>query len=63
VVLFGKSYWKGLVDWLRGTMLAEGKISPGDMDLAIATDDIEECVRYIVAAREKRARAMPAVKA
>jgi len=57
VILFGKSYWKGLVDWIRDTMLAEKKISPGDLDLAIATDDIEECVRYIVAARAKSAHA------
>ena len=63
VVLFGKAYWKGLVDWLRHTMLAEGKISPGDLELAIATDDVEECVRYILAARTKSAAARPAVKA
>ena len=57
VILFGKSYWKGLVDWIRDTMLAEKKISPGDLNLAIATDDIEECVRTIVAARAKGAHA------
>ena len=55
VILFGKSYWQGLVDWIRNTMLAEKKISPADVDLAIATDDIEECVRYIVAARSRGA--------
>jgi uncharacterized protein (TIGR00730 family) len=60
VILFGKAYWKGLVDWIRDTMLAEKKISPGDLDLAIATDDIEECVRYIVAARTKSAQAKKA---
>jgi len=62
VILFGKSYWQGLVDWLRNTMLAEKKISPEDLKLAIATDDIEECVQYIVAARAKGAKAKPAVK-
>jgi len=57
VILFGKSYWQGLVDWLRDTMLAEKKISPEDLHLAIATDDIEECVRTIVDARTKSALA------
>jgi uncharacterized protein (TIGR00730 family) len=59
VVLFGKKYWQGLVDWLRNTMLADGKISPADLELAIATDDIEECVRYIVAARSRSAVKAP----
>src|SRR5262249_31738564 len=31
VVLFGSSYWNGLVDWLKQIMLAEGKVSPEDL--------------------------------
>ena len=27
IVLIGTAYWSGLVDWLRGTVLADGKIS------------------------------------
>ena len=33
VVLVGSDYWRGLVDWLRERMLAEGKISPDDLEL------------------------------
>jgi uncharacterized protein (TIGR00730 family) len=51
VVLVGTRFWKGLVDWLRETMLAEGKISPGDLDLFHVTDDPEEVVKIIDAAR------------
>ena len=29
----------GLIDWLRGTMQGEGKISPGDLDMLEVTDD------------------------
>ena len=29
VVLLGVDYWAGLVDWLRDTVLAEGKIAAG----------------------------------
>ena len=47
VILFGSEYWGGLVDWLKGTMLKDGKISPGDLDLLIVTDSPEE-VRDII---------------
>ncbi len=36
VILFDSDYWSGLVDWLRERMLAEGKISPDDLDLFTA---------------------------
>ncbi|MCB0008911.1 MAG: TIGR00730 family Rossman fold protein [Anaerolineales bacterium] len=39
VVLFDSKYWGGLVDWLRETMLREGKISASDLDLFMVTDD------------------------
>ena len=48
VVLFGSAYWKGLIDWFRTALLAEGKISPDDVDLMVVTDSPEEAVRTIV---------------
>jgi uncharacterized protein (TIGR00730 family) len=48
VVLMGTAYWRGLVDWLRSTMEAEGKISPADLDLILLTDDVHEAVGHIV---------------
>ena len=44
IVLFGSQYWGGLVDWLRDTMLADGKIGPGDVDMLQVTDDVDEAV-------------------
>src|SRR2546430_665457 len=41
VILFGSSYWAGLHDWIRDRVLAEGKISPDDLDLMVVTDDIQ----------------------
>ena len=52
VVLLGTSYWQGLIDWLRGTMQAEGKIGVEDLDLLFVTDDVDEAVRHIQAATE-----------
>ena len=50
VILLGSDYWSGLVDWIRGTMLAEGTISAGDLDLFTVTDSVAEAVAAIRAA-------------
>jgi len=42
VILYGSAYWDGLLDWLRNTMLVEGKISPADLDLMIVSDSPQE---------------------
>ena len=48
VVLFGKSYWQGLLDWLHNTMAANGKIHEQDMKLLVVTDSPEEAVNVVV---------------
>jgi uncharacterized protein (TIGR00730 family) len=48
VVLMGVDYWRGLLDWLRDTMAATGKIGPVDLDLICVTDDVAAAVRHIV---------------
>ena len=49
VVLIGRRYWKGLIDWMRKTMLKDSynKIDPDDMDLFHLTDSLNEAVRII----------------
>ncbi|MCU0262875.1 MAG: TIGR00730 family Rossman fold protein [Candidatus Nanopelagicales bacterium] len=47
IILVGRRYWSGLLDWLRATMHADGKISPGDLDLIHVTDDPEEVVAIL----------------
>jgi len=47
VVLVGKEYWQGLFDWLRNTMLADGNISPEDLDLMHVVDEPEEVCAII----------------
>ena len=51
VVLFGRAYWQGLVDWLQEPVLREGKISEGDLSLYHVTDDPAEVARIIQTAR------------
>ncbi|OEU85492.1 DNA-binding protein [Streptomyces abyssalis] len=47
IVLFGSSYWQGLVDWLHGSVVAQGKASARDIELFHVTDDIEEAVAVV----------------
>lgn len=47
VVLVGKDYWGGLIGWLRQTMLADGNISPEDLDLMHIVDEPEEVCAII----------------
>ncbi len=49
IVLMGTAYWSGLVDWLRGPVLNEGKIKQVDLDLLQLTDDIDEAIAIIKA--------------
>lgn len=48
VILFDTSYWGGLIDWLKNTMLKQGKISEPDLDLLIVTDEPKEVRDFIV---------------
>lgn len=49
IVLIGKEYWGGLIQWLRGTALKTGTIRRKDLALFHVTDDPEEAVEFIVA--------------
>ncbi|WP_309687365.1 TIGR00730 family Rossman fold protein [Armatimonas sp.] len=65
VILVGTEFWGGLVDWLKNSVLVQGKISAEDLDLFYLVDSPEE-VRDIVvkavrggsdqAEREEKAR-------
>jgi uncharacterized protein (TIGR00730 family) len=50
IVLLGRDYWSGLLDWLRRAALEAGTVSPKDIDLLHLTDDVDEAVRLVVAA-------------
>ncbi len=56
VVLLGNSYWNGLLDWLRETMLSEGKISAPDIELLHVADSPEEAVAIVERAATRQAR-------
>ena len=48
IVLVGKDYWSGLMDWIKNVMLEkEQNISLEDLDLFTLVDTTDEAVEYI----------------
>lgn len=60
VVLFDSGYWGPLVEWLRSHALAEGMISPDDLELLHLTDDTREAVDIVVSCYRDRCAGTPA---
>lgn len=48
IVLMGKSFWAGLLDWIKNEVLAnQHNINEVDLDLFLITDDVEEAIEHI----------------
>jgi uncharacterized protein (TIGR00730 family) len=57
VVLIGTEYWSGLLAWIRAEALADGHISPEDLDLIQCTDDMHEACRWLTEGFSRREEA------
>ncbi|HUH66077.1 MAG TPA: TIGR00730 family Rossman fold protein [Syntrophales bacterium] len=47
VIMMGSEYWQGLLGWLKGTMLANDRIDPCDLEITHVIDDPDDVVKYI----------------
>src|SRR5688572_21296763 len=47
IVLVGKKYWQGLIDWIKKVLITEKMISAQDMELITLVDSPEDAVRAI----------------
>ena len=47
VVLVGSNYWKGLLDWLKDSVLKRGAISPDDLELLRVCDEPDEVIDIV----------------
>jgi hypothetical protein len=63
IVLYGRSFWDGMFDWLVGQLQAEAKIDASDMKLMRITDDIEEVVQILVESRREEVQSFAAAAA
>jgi len=62
VILVGKQYWAGLIDWMRATILAQGNIDSGDLDLFHVVEEPEEVCEIITRRYKDRTAAFPSDK-
>ncbi len=62
VVLVGRDYWSGLLEWLRAELLADGMISREDVKLLHATDSLEDAVETVVECYRFRCAEVPAAR-
>jgi len=53
IVLVGKEYWKGMIKWIKKTMLEDGMISKEDLNLFKIVDTAEEAMEYILSKLEE----------
>jgi uncharacterized protein (TIGR00730 family) len=60
VVLIDSDYWGELLEWIRGELLADGMISPEDLDLLFITDELDAAVARVLECYERRCAEMPA---
>ena len=54
VVLFDSDFWGEMLDWVRDEALADGLVSPDDLELLMVTDDPEDAVERVVSMVEER---------
>jgi uncharacterized protein (TIGR00730 family) len=60
VVLYDTDYWRELMGWVKGELLADGMISPNDLDLLFVTDDLDEAVERVRGGYQQRSSETPA---
>jgi len=59
VVLIDTDYWGEMLGWIRAELLADGMISPEDLELLHATDDLDEAVRTVIECYEANCAEIP----
>lgn len=47
IILFGREYWNGLLDWFKSTLVPNNTISPEDLDLLSVVDEIDEACQIL----------------
>jgi len=53
VILVGKEYWKGLLDWIRDTLVREKMIAAEDLDMLKTVETAEEVLHWVQDSRTR----------
>jgi uncharacterized protein (TIGR00730 family) len=54
LVLMGTDFWGPLLDFLRGTMVAEGTVDAADVDRFVLTDSADEAAEHVLEVAQER---------
>ena len=54
IILVGTAFFSGLLGWIRETLLGQGMIAAGDLDLVVVTDDPKEVIEIVKRAARRR---------
>lgn len=47
IILFGKDYWQGLIDWFKSTLIPNDTLSPEDLDIISIADEVSDVCRIL----------------
>lgn len=59
IILFGKNYWEGLIDWFKSTLITNKTISPEDLELISFADEVDETCKILSKYRKELKIEMP----
>jgi len=59
IILFGKNYWEGLIDWFKSTLITNKTISPEDLELISFADEVDETCQILSKYRKELKIEMP----
>ena len=60
VILFDSDYWAEMVEWIHEELLADGMVSPEDIQLLHVTDDHEDAVEVVLECYRRACAEVPA---
>ena len=47
IILYGKEFWTGMIDWVRKVMVRDGYINESELDLMVIKDSPEEVLQHL----------------
>lgn len=59
IVLYGKSYWNGLIEWMQNTMIQRGAIGEEDAGIFHVVDDTADIVRLFMQYSATSSQSLP----
>ena len=53
LILFGRKYWKGLLQWMKAVLESNEFINPDDLELVTVTDDVQKAIDLMLDYRRR----------